>query len=73
MNNYNIEFYNDGLLSKYGNEYNIDAEDLIDLLSEYDIFNEYTEDEISKSISNIATYHMYGNGMFQIKVTKLNQ
>ena len=70
-NNYvfDVAHYNDGRRSRYGEEDNIDLDEVIEVIKEY--LPDWSEEELRKFLSEMEnTYKMFGDGSFQIKVTK---
>jgi len=69
---FNIEHYSDGLIRKFGNEYNLDLDEAVEDLIYYDFFSEqYTEDELKTYLSELKPgYTMRGTRWSEFKITK---
>ena len=68
---YNIEFYCDGVKSKYGNDYGLDLEEAVEELQGRAPFIDYSEEEITDMLVQMSEgYVMRGSRWHEIKITK---
>lgn len=70
-NTFNISYYSNGLKRTYGDETNLEIEDALEILIDYDLVSsQYSEEELQDELENMQSVFWVGNAFFKIKITK---
>lgn len=70
-NTFNISYYSNGLKRTYGDETNLEIEDALEILIDYDLVSsQYSEEELQDELENIQSVFWMGSAFFEIKITK---
>jgi len=70
-NTFNISYYSNGLKRTYGDETNLEIEDALEILIDYDLVSsQYSEEELQDELENMQSVFWMGNAFFKIKITK---
>lgn len=71
---FNIEFYQDGRPTRFGNEYGLNSNDTANNLLSYDcVKDDYSKEKLLQILEALTSYTHFGNQWFEIKVTPIKQ